>query len=178
MDKAIALLTDGLDPAAVERRIAAEHHCSTRQARRYVHAYRRLARHHADRDALAVNEMLTILLKRSHEAASGPDPDWKACQKFLEQYSRMRGWMDKRSTVDVNISATVQHVAALDGLSPEALEALARFHQLAQRDREADAPQIVGAAGELASGMSSEKTTPHRGQEDASLSVALPHSSQ
>ena len=149
MDKAIKLLTDGLDPAAAERQIASEHGCSTRQARRYVHAYRRLARRHADRDALMVNEMLAILLNRAHQAASGPDPDWKACQKFLEQYSRMRGWMDKRSTVDVNISATVQHVAALDGLSPEALEALARFHQLAARDREADAPQIVGAAGEL-----------------------------
>ena len=149
MDKAIALLTDGLDPAAVERRIAAEHHCSTRQARRYVHAYRRLARHHADRDALAVNEMLTILLKRSHEAASGPDPDWKACQKFLEQYSRMRGWLDKRSTLDVNVNATVAHLPALDGLSGEALDALARFHQLAARDREAEGTQIVAVAGEL-----------------------------
>ena len=144
------LFKEGWMPAQAVRALAAEYNIGAPQAHRYCKAVRALYAQAADADpATSVPELIALLRARAAQAISGPDPDYKASVKALELEARIRGLLDRKSTVDVNISATVQHVAALDGLSPEALEALARFHQLAARDREADAPQIVGAAGEL-----------------------------
>ena len=145
------LFSEGWDGPSAVRKMVAECNISARQAHRYVRAVRALYAQASDaQPASSVPELLAILRARAAQAISGPDPDYKASVKALELEARIRGLLDRRSTVDVNINATVAHLPALDGLSGEALEALARFHQLAQRDREAEGTQIVAVAGELA----------------------------
>jgi hypothetical protein len=81
---------------------------------------------------------------------SGAEPDHKARIKALELYARMRGWLDRKSTVTVQGSVTVEHMPALAGASDEEIAALQAFHDARQRRLAAEAPQPVGMLGELA----------------------------
>ncbi len=129
MQKTVRLLTvDGRSPARTAATIAEEHECSQRQAWRYIRAVRKLYAARAIEDQLSLEEHLRILLARSEDALAGAKPDYSASVKALELYARMRGWLDKRSTVNVNVNGTVQHVHALDGASDAEIAALQAYH--------------------------------------------------
>jgi hypothetical protein len=131
------LVVQGQHATAVERDMAAEHGITHRQARRYIRAVRKLYAARATEDAMTVDEMLGLLLSRSVACTTTDDPDWKASAKFLEQYARMRGWLDKRSTVSVQVSGAVQHLHQLDGASDAEIAALQAFHAARQARLEA-----------------------------------------
>lgn len=142
MRRAEKLLTvAGRSPARVVATLREEFGIGERQGWRYVRAVRAIYAHADEADLLSPGEHLRLLLARAEDAIGGRKPDFSASVKALEVYARMRGWLDRKSTLDVNVNATVQHVAALDGLSTEALEALARAHALIARDRQLAQPQ-------------------------------------
>lgn len=146
------LMVAGKHPTAVEHELVERHAISHRQARRYIRAVRRIYSQHASEDALSIDEMLALLLARSDAALAGDEPDYKASIKALEQYARMRGWLDKRSTVTVTGSLTVAHTHALDGASDAEIAALQAYHA-ARALREAsgtDAGVVDSTAEELA----------------------------
>lgn len=115
----------------VENRLSEQYGISNRQAHRYVKAVRLVqSRHDPGPDSA---ELRRILLARAEAAITGDSPDHKAGIKALELYARVAGMLDRRSTIDVNVTGTVAHVAALDGYTDAEIAALQAIHDGAQR---------------------------------------------
>lgn len=138
MQRAETLLADaGWLAAPAARQLASEARCGERQAWRYIRAVRTIYANAAKAsDALPTPyERQMVLLRTADACVQGADPDWKARVKCLELSARMAGLLDTRSHVTIDQRVTVGHVSALDGLSGDALAALAEFHRLAARDK-------------------------------------------
>ena len=140
------LAVDGRSPARTARTVADEHKCSLRQSWRYVRAVRKIYASRGDEDLLEPNECMRVLLARSEGAIAAPKPDYSASVKALEVYARLRGWLDRKSTVTVQGTIGLQPLPALEGASDEEIAALAAFHDARARRlaSEASAPTVVG----------------------------------
>ncbi len=147
MREAERRLISGQHPAVVERFLVEEHGVCHRQARRYIRAVRSVYKAHAAEDLLSQDEMLRTLLVRADAAVDGAEPDHKASIKALELYARLRGWLDRKSTLTVQGSITVAAMPALQGASEEEIAALAAFHDA--RSRRLASEQTVDVVGSL-----------------------------
>ena len=144
------LFSSGWSPSVASRMLAAECKCSERQAFRYVRAVRAIyakASQHAP--GSTTEELLTILRARSVQCTEGDEPDWKASIKALELEARIRGLLDRKSTVTVQGTVGLQPLPALEGASEEELALLAQLHAARER-RLAGVGEVVATAGELA----------------------------
>jgi hypothetical protein len=138
-------------PVEATRIMAEEFGVQPRQAHRYMRAARMVFARELQRSpATTPQEMIAILQHKAHACVQGDDPDWKASVKALELICRLNGWLDRKSTVTVQGSVTVEHMPALAGASDEEIAALQAFHDARQRRLAAEAPQPVGMLGELA----------------------------
>ena len=138
------LFEEGWSTTRVERRLAEEHQITARQARRYVHAVRTIYKQRAAASpAASMDELLILLRARAAQSIVGDEPDWKASVKALELEARIRGLLDRRSTVTVQGTIGLQPLPALDGASDEEIAALAAFHDARARRLAAQA-EVVG----------------------------------
>ena len=125
----VAVLEHGASPSVAARALADELGIKPRQAFRYVKAVRaRFASDLASMPGATLEETIASLESRAAASIQGDEPDWKASAKFTELACRLRGWLDKRSTVTVTGSLTVAHTHALDGASDAEIAALQAYH--------------------------------------------------
>lgn len=133
-DAEAMLFDQGWHPTQAARKLAVKHECSVRQAHRYVATVRALYRQGAANiPAHNIDETVALLHALSAQAKQGADPDYKASIKAIELACRLRGWLDRKSTVTVDGSVQVTHALQhkVDALSTAERLALAAF-QLAR----------------------------------------------
>lgn len=131
MRRAEQLLLDcGWAAEQAARKLAAECGCCVRQAHRYIRAVRAIYAHAGNAsDALPTPfEVHVQLASLAAEARSAAEPDYKAAVKAIELSMRARGWLDRKSTVQVNVNGTVTHIPALQGASDAEIAALQAYH--------------------------------------------------
>lgn len=143
----VAVLEHGASPSVAARALADELGIKPRQAFRYVKAVRaRFASDLASMPGATLEETIASLESRAVACITCAEPDWKASAKFTELACRLRGWLDRRSTVTVQGTIGLQPLPALEGASDEEIAALAAFHDARARRlaSEASAPTVVG----------------------------------